>query len=196
MPWFDSMLLSSGAPKVYTTWNPSDKDSGCTLSNGNLTASQAASNPGGVRSIAGKTTGKWYWEVTWDNASTGTTMRVGIASDTHTIGTPPGATAGSYIVAADGSLIQGNTVSGNIGAITKGSIIQVGFDADGKTVTFAVNGGTQTTKAFGGGGWTGTILSALVGDPNTTGTKQDTANFGATAFTYTPFSGYNPGLYI
>lgn len=52
-------------PTCTTTWNPSDKNSNITLSNGNLTAtSTAASGDQIVRATASHSSGKWYFELT------------------------------------------------------------------------------------------------------------------------------------
>ncbi|WP_024834549.1 hypothetical protein [Ruminiclostridium josui] len=48
------------------TWNPTDKEWGVTLSNGNLTATISGLSSG-VRASLGKSSGKWYWECTVDN---------------------------------------------------------------------------------------------------------------------------------
>lgn len=57
-----------------TTWNPADMSAGTygiTLSNGNLTANivSGGNNIQGARATSGKSAGRYYWEVTADNAS-------------------------------------------------------------------------------------------------------------------------------
>ena len=55
-----------------TTWNPSDKHTDLTLSNGNKTAWSSVNNQfENVRSIFGASTGKFYVEVTVDAVSAG-----------------------------------------------------------------------------------------------------------------------------
>lgn len=80
----DTAILNAGATAFWmaapsgfsawdstgtTTWNPSDKSTSITLSNGNLTASQATTGSGwrSVRAVgSSKHTGKWYFEVLCD----------------------------------------------------------------------------------------------------------------------------------
>src|SRR5665648_273341 len=48
------------------TWNPLDKGSNVTLSNGNLTLFASLGwNNGNVRATKGISSGKWYWEIEW-----------------------------------------------------------------------------------------------------------------------------------
>lgn len=52
--------------RVYATWNPADKGGGVILLNGNrsVSLSTTPTDGGSVRSTIGKSSGKWYWEVT------------------------------------------------------------------------------------------------------------------------------------
>src|SRR5690606_27738602 len=53
------------AVATYATWNPSDKSSLITLSNGNLTATRSGANGNRlVRATIARSTGKEYFEVT------------------------------------------------------------------------------------------------------------------------------------
>src|ERR1017187_1208825 len=56
------LMAKQVAPPVYATWNPSDKDAGIGLTNGNLTATYTNTSTGLIRSTISKTTGIWYWE--------------------------------------------------------------------------------------------------------------------------------------
>ena len=49
---------------TYATWNPSDKGTNITLSNGNLTVAKGNAGWESVRATIGVSSGKWYWEVT------------------------------------------------------------------------------------------------------------------------------------
>ena len=51
-----------------TTWSTTDKTASVALTNGNLTATVASATLQGVRSVDRQTTGKWYWEYTWNGA--------------------------------------------------------------------------------------------------------------------------------
>src|ERR1700688_4047700 len=70
-----------------TTWNPSDKSAGITLSGGNLVATGSAS-PASVRSTASRLS-KYYFEVTATTA--GSNMAIGIADATYSLGEALGA---------------------------------------------------------------------------------------------------------
>ncbi len=75
------VLLSYPPPpiSVATTWNPSDKSTNVTLSNGNLTylKTAAATHDGTCRATISKATGKWYWEVLIVNIAGGNSESAG-----------------------------------------------------------------------------------------------------------------------
>jgi len=88
---FSSGVGSASAEDV--TWNPNDKGSAVQLLPGNLTAN-CVSNEGienagvtNVRASAGKTQGKWYWEITADSTYPNTNAVVGVASPLMPIST-------------------------------------------------------------------------------------------------------------
>jgi len=66
----------------FCTWNPLDKDSSITLSNGNLSTSGGASGGDLVLGTFRVNSGKWYWEV--DIASNAGNWRVGIGNVDYT----------------------------------------------------------------------------------------------------------------
>ena len=60
------MALLCGEALAQSTWNPSDKTSGVTLSNGNLSASVTnVATRDGVRGTLSHASGKYYFEVTY-----------------------------------------------------------------------------------------------------------------------------------
>ena len=74
------MAVGGSPPPTTTTWNPSDKDPGVTLSGGNLVATSSLSLPScstsgycGVRAVASHTTGKFYHEEVFTNLGGGAT---------------------------------------------------------------------------------------------------------------------------
>lgn len=74
------LLVGLAAQASATTWNPSDKSSGITLSNGNLTAT-SGSGIADVRATTSKSTGKFCWEAT---ASTvGVDWGLGLANSSY-----------------------------------------------------------------------------------------------------------------
>lgn len=163
---------------VPTTWNPADKDSTITLSNGNKTAVSAG---GSVRSVFGATSGKHYWEYT---ISSGTAQMVGVATPATNLLYYPGqdATAWAY-EKASGSIYNNGAPVQTVAA--SGTNIGVLLDAAGKKLRFRRNGvlvGTDITL-------TGSVWHAIFGYGSTC-----VANFGASAFAYSVPDGYIAGL--
>ncbi len=173
---------------TYATWNPSDKHSDITLSNGNLSAKNtgnSVTNPG-VRATIGKSSGKWYWEYTFTtNANIG-----GIGSSTQNL------VAGNALANLEGSRVY-NPGNGNSytpataygASYVSTDVIGVALDMDAGTLVMYKNNSSQ-----------GTLVSSLSGTfyPMayfSTANDNLTANFGATALTYAPPAGYNAGLY-
>jgi len=76
-----SWVYSPEVSITYTTWNSADKDADIILSGGDLTTSVTGGGTGGIRSLIGKASGKWYWEY---NLTTLDTKQVilGIANST------------------------------------------------------------------------------------------------------------------
>src|SRR4051794_13195894 len=133
---------------TYATWNPSDKSTNLTLSNGNLTMVTANSSDWRmVRSTVGVTSGKWYWEITFDNAADATV--IGIANATAALDSTPGDAGSWYYYSATGNK-QHSSVNSAYGAtFTTGNIIGVALDMDVGTLTFYKNNVSQG-QAFTG----------------------------------------------
>lgn len=93
-------------------WNPSDKDSDVTLSNGDRTWQQSAGTVGAVRSTVGLSSGKWRVQLTQITAN-GSACRHGFATGSHSIAVPPGNTGtNSWAINGQGTL-EYNGTSGN-----------------------------------------------------------------------------------
>lgn len=176
-----------------TTWNPLDKGASCALSGGNLTAT--AMSTGSVRSVFGASSGKWYWEIT--NGATGpkySTAGAGLPTALVTSGTNayPGVDAAGYgVYAFDGSKFSNGVKIGTDEAKwdSTGDVVGVALDMDAGTLTFYVNGVT-TGVAFTG--LSGTLFAMFGGGAGSYSSA--TANFGATAFSYTPPTGFYAGF--
>lgn len=174
---------------VYATWNPSDKGTNITLSNGNLT--DTASGAGAVRATIGKATGKWYWEITVDSG-TGQSLH-GIANASATLaGFLGGDGNGWSYFNATGNYANNGAFSGSADTWTTGDKIMVALDMDNGKVFFGKNGvwqssgnpATGANPAFSG--LTGTLYPA--NSYNSAGAA--TTNFGAAGFTYTVPAGF------
>lgn len=174
---------------VPTTWNASDKDASITLSNGNLTAACSSGGSGGVRSVDSVASGKYYWELTVQTSNA--REIIGAANSGWTLSTVLGNSSGSYgYFAFDGNK-RNNSSSVAYGAtFGNTNIISVLLDMDAGTITFWKNGVSQG-QAYSG--ITGAMFAAFSGGSGSV-SEQVTANFGATAFTYTPPGGYQAGF--
>ena len=175
----------------YATLNPIQCDSGDQASDGNLKQGTEATNI----STIGVTSGKWYWEMT----CRATNVIFGITNDggqTHA-----DAYSNAWGYQNNGSKYYNSTSPvGSYGdTYTVSDVISIAFDLENGAIWFAKNGawqnsatvgeieaGTTTNAAFNSG-ITGTIFAWFY----TGGTGQLTANFGQSAFTYTPPTGFN-----
>ena len=189
---FASNVMSAGpsAPKVYATWNPSDKGSGVTLTNGNLTYTSPNDYiNSGVRASKAMTTGKWYCESTVITAGF---FGFGIADVSSGAIIVSGATADNmyHYYGGEGALMNGvGAWLADASGFGVGAVIGLAFDADNDTAYWYLNGVLQLTKT----GLTGTRYFYAVNAWMTA--SSCTTNFGATPFAYPVPSGYNAGLY-
>lgn len=174
---------------AYATFNPSDKNAHITLSGGNLIATDTADDWSGVRANMGVSSGKWYWEYTITLRSND--YMLGIADSSQSLSNDgTGGHAYSYYCAGTDhyKVHTGNTAYGATYVTT--DVIGVALDLDAGTIEFFKNGSSQGV-AFTG-------ISAATYFPwfNSYQNLQSvTANFGASAFAYTPPSGFNHGIY-
>lgn len=186
------LLASYGttvAARTYATWNPSDKDASFTLSGDNLIATKGtASTWRSLRANQGKSSGKWYWEIT--TSSTVGYCLPGVANSTMSLASYTGVDANGwgYFGNSGNKFNNGGTAYGATWNNTH--TIGIALDMDAGTLTFYKNNVSQG-QAFTG--ITGTVYpcSSLYDNASTC-----TANFGATMLTYTPPSGYNTGVYV
>lgn len=183
---------------TYATWDPANKSSKVTLSSGNLVATETSGSEGwgAVRSTIGVTTGKWYWEVTVTQVNLNRGDQLGVGNESLTnFDDFPGHTANGWV-----KLTFGNTYAGKmnnnleapfVGALADGDVLGWYLDVGAGTIGMILNG---VDKGIMYSGLTGTTIYAIWGS-GSIGTGIATANFGASAFTYSVPSGYNPGLY-
>jgi hypothetical protein len=196
----------TGSAVAYVAWDPATKLAGQTLANSNLTFTTNNVN-GNLKATVGRSTGKYYWEVTY-TGGTSTFMAGVIKSTVATPGAPCLACGGApaaanYAVIYAGSTTQsfGNTPSvknlaGTTLASTGAKIGDTyGFALDASTGTlkvyFAPNGGACVNhtiveyNAIGAGNTWYPVLSTGGGNWTTT------ANFGATGFACPIPAGYS-----
>lgn len=177
----------AAAGATYTTLNPADKDAGVTLSNGNLTAAITAGFKS-VRSVKSFTTGKRYYEY---KLTTGTVALSGLGRSEAALTTFPGGNNYSWGYYTTGALYSQNAAVQTVATYTTNDVIGVAVDLDAATIQYYKNGVAQGTpvlmKQFDSSAWVaGTPVFAQVGANGAT----VLANFGATAFAFTPPAGY------
>jgi hypothetical protein len=184
-----------GTGGASTTWNPSDKSAGITLSGANLVAS-GTNNGSNVRSTTSKSSGKWYFEVT--ATAVGDLSNIGIADAAFPF---PNA-LGSFDAHAAGydSLgnLHANTNATLIAAstYTTGDVIGVAVDVPNHKIYWSLNGVWQNSAvpASGTGGidyiTTSAIFAAVYFSTSTLVSL--TANFGQNSFAHAPPTGFSP----
>ena len=184
---------STSAVIQYATWNPSDKNANLALSNGNRTATGWVTNWAAVRATLGKSSGKWYWEVHWDTSdSAAVALGIGTSSASIANGNFPGTDANGHgYYYSNGNYYTGNSPSAYGAGFAPGDTIGFALDMTGGTLTIYKNNSSQGVMVSGLSGTFYPMLGA-----GAAGAPILTANFGLTAFTYTPPSGYNSGVYI
>lgn len=172
----------------FITFDPSAKNSNITLSNGNLTASSnLAGAHAAVRATEAKSSSKWYCEIKLDAAS-GVQELFGIArmdmslADGQGVGGPDGKSIG--YLDANGGVFVSNTGVVTYAAWGVGNIISILLDADINTLILWKDGVVQGTWPHPFTGSYTIAVSMVIGGIAT-------ANFGASAFAYTPPAGYH-----
>jgi hypothetical protein len=176
--------VTPAAAVAFATWNPADKDGSITLTGGNLVMN--GTNGGAfmnARSTLGKSTGKWYWENT-----VGGPVEWMIGVGTSAAGLTNafvGSDAFGWGMYTTGPSSYHSGTSANYGSgMAAGDVIGVALDMTAGTLTFYKNGVSQGV-AFTGISGTVFAMSSVrqVG-------ATIAANFGATAFAYTPPAGF------
>lgn len=168
-------------------WNSSDKHADVTLSNANLTCTASAIWRM-VRGTVGKSSGKWYFEVTFVSVAVWTTM--GIATASVALTDYVGRNTGSYGLGPDHTYDSSGSTS-HANSISAGGVGGVAVDLDNGKIWFASNnvwlaGGDPAagTGARYSGIPAGTYYPAAA-----PGLQSLTIN---AVLTYTPPSGFTP----
>lgn len=177
-------LKGIGSPLV--TWNANDKSADITLSAGNLIALKNA-NTGvfsAVRATFSKNAGKWYWEVT--PLVVGGTINIGVGTILSSEALQVGGDALGWAYRNDGLKITGNVTGAFGAAFIANDVIGVALDCTTGTLQFYKNNVLQGTAY--NAGIAGLNLYPMVSF-NTTG-DDVIANFGQSAFVYTPPTGF------
>ena len=184
----------------YPTWNPLDKNTNITLSNGNLDAAETS----GANHFAGRATfkypatGKWYYEATVKTL--GGACCVGV--DNSGLANPSLSNSGVYLILVNSS----NNVQRYIGSSytsfdsaygnpTVGSVLQVAYDADADKLWLGMNNVWMGSgsSANGNPGAGSEATASNVSDPFPSVnlvTSALSVNFGQRPFTYSAPSGF------
>jgi hypothetical protein len=178
------------------TWNPSDKDAGITLSNGNLTATYGSTSTPSVRSVNSHATGKYHFEYTIVNPSNNQT--IGLKSGSEALSTYVGGATTSLGVNVQGSYYFNASPTGLAPAppspaanwnMATGNVIAIEIDLDGGNL-YVQNFTTGAPRS------NAVSLASLTGSPWFLGcsvfnaTAAFTINTGGSAYSVTPTSGY------
>lgn len=182
-----------------TTWNPSDKTAGITLSGSNLTATSSGSNQG-VRAVDRQVTGQFYFELTVNLSNASTWIGLGTQY-------APIASAALYsvVMTLSGIIWVNNASTGvTLGSRSSGDIIGIAVDLINNLIWFRVapsgnwNGnasyapntgvGGVAFQSIGGGGIPLYPMIFFNASGNIV------ANFGDTSFSGTVPSGFTSGF--
>jgi len=183
------VMKKAGSGFTYATWNASDKTASLALSGGDLMATSSASSQG-VRSTLSKSSGKWYWEYLVSTSVANISLGIGYSTSTLSNQLGNGNDGAGYINGS-GDMSYNFSLITTGATYTTGDVIGIALDATANTVSFYKNNALQGTVTGLAAGsrfaqiYTGTTNGGVI-----------TANFGATALTYTPPSGFNAGLYV
>ncbi len=133
-----------GAAEQEVTWNPSDKNSNVSLSNGNLTAGSSSVAFGSVRATLGRSAGKYYFEILCTQMGS---TRTGLGDGAFSLSTYVGNSAKSAGIVSGANTNSGYTHT-NSGAvsISNGNYLMIAVDMDADKAWLGVNG----TWAFSG----------------------------------------------
>jgi len=178
----------------YATWNPLDKNSNITLSNGNLDAAETS----GANHFAGRATmkypatGKWYYEATI--TTLGGACCIGV--DNSGLANPSLSNSGVFLILVNSS----NNVQRYIGSSTTsfdsaygnpavGSVLQVAYDADADKLWLGMNNVWMGSgsSANGNPGAGSEATASNVSDPFPSVnlvTSALSVNFGQRSFSY------------
>ena len=188
----------------YCTLNALNKHSDCTLSEGNLTIKNAASNANRVGSSTfGMSSGKWYWEV--ESLDTSTWKQMGVHVDGKLVDSDNYFESNGWALQANGAAYGASgATQPSFGNTVKGDIYGVALDVDAGKIWFSKNGTypnsgnpatganpvwsgvTPTSGNSASGKGTALVPGYSVKD-NDTGWR---FNFGARAFKYQAPSGF------
>lgn len=185
---------STFGTSAYAVFDSGSKAAGTTLYSP-LNLQTSTTGTGGARATIGKTTGKWYWEVTIQAANTNVMIGVGTAATNSATNSYTEA-QGVFFYTSGGTNFIYAGGNGRIIAsqnMAAGTVIGCALDMNSLSIQFFINGVFFGTNALVNS-IAGTMIYPIVCDGTTAGATV-LANFGATAFAYPVPSGYNAGVF-
>lgn len=175
-----------------TTWSTSV--GGATLSGGDLTAAVGA----GSYAVSDYETsdGKYYFELTFAPGEALTELIIGVANSAGTSASIHGIDpVGGRCYEGDTDGWYGTAPSFTPISLSSGCTVGIYIDMDLETIGVVTSAGDQGVVMTGFAGVSGSMRVAFLDDPwGYTDPVTTTANFGATAFAFTPPGGYNAGF--
>ncbi|BCH10451.1 hypothetical protein MesoLj131c_47090 [Mesorhizobium sp. 131-3-5] len=197
------MFRNSAPPVVYGTLNPSDKATNITLSNGNLTATDTATAAWiSVRSQTSHSSGKWYWEWTLGSKGAGEgCCGFGNSSSPLQGGANAffGTDSNGIGLISNGQVWKNFTPTSVLAAINNGDTCSLAIDIGAQLFwcrkgagNWNGSGAADPATASGGIALPSGLASGAIfaGISVLNNTDFSTANFGASAFSQTPPSGF------
>jgi hypothetical protein len=197
---FGAAAGGGGGSGSTTTWNPADKTSiNLVLSNGDLTASETVGTSEAVRSTTGVSSGKHYWEIELDLLESNDAHGIRVTGDAIGTAVTSGTTCS---LRADGTLFASGGASsagGNAPAsYVTGDVLMFALDMDNGKLWIGKNGawpGSTNPATNTGHTFTsipaGTHKAYAWSNNEASMDSITTINCGATAFNYTPPSGFS-----
>jgi hypothetical protein len=197
----------SGPPlSGAATWNPSDASSNIVLAAGNLQYGANSSADGGCRATHAESSGKYYFELTL-NAMLSGDNGVGIALGSASLSTIGTDATGSCVIFGSGNIWFNGSNQGNyLSSFGSETPVNMGIavDCGNAKIWFRLNGGNWNgnSSANPATDTDGFDIGALFPSgtpiyPCAASNQNDSdicvANFGESAFTYTPPSGFTTG---
>ena len=171
-------------------WDSGAAGTGITLSNGDMTATMASGTWRHVRTVLGRSSGKWYAEMVFSDLDHG---MAGIANSSANLGDYAGDDSyGHSFYNYSGGYYTGGSSSSYGSTFADGDVIGLAVDLDNGKVWCSKNGTWQNSGDPVAG--TNPMASGLSGTLYLAGSLYSAAvtlNEGASAFTYTPPTGFS-----
>lgn len=191
-----------GGAAQFDTWNPADTDASVTLSNGNLRATSTAGSAAykSSRATFGKSTSKWYFELTYTTLPALSGIIFGVSTLATGTGTYVGSNTISWGIAFNGDKYTNGTNTNVLSSSSQGGYAMVALDIGAGKIWFGLDGTFDGSPSAGTGpsftGLSGTLypMISVIGD-GVSAASAGTANFGATALRHTAPSGFLPGFF-